>query len=71
MLKRFLAHSSAIDNVETIKMTEVVIASAAEAPIGAFSGGLGGLVAHDLGEVAIEGFLERAGWASLRKSRAA
>ena len=52
-------------------MTEVVVASAAEAPIGAFSGGLGGLVAHDLGEVAIEGFLERAGWASLRKSRAA
>ena len=71
MLKRFLGHSAAIDNVEKIKMTEVVIASAARTPVGAFSGGLSGLAAHDLGEVAIKGVLERAGWARSRKSRAA
>jgi len=42
-------------------MTEVVIASAARTPVGAFSGGLSGLPAHELGEVAIKGALERAG----------
>jgi len=61
VLKRFLGHSAAIDNVEKIKMTEVVIASAARTPVGAFSGGLSGLAAHELGEVAIKGALERAG----------
>jgi acetyl-CoA C-acetyltransferase len=56
-----LGHPAAIDNVEKIKMTEVVIASAARTPVGAFSGGLSGLAAHELGEFAIKGALERAG----------
>jgi len=42
-------------------MTEVVIAGAARTAVGAFSGGLSSLPAHDLGEVAIRGALERAG----------
>jgi len=42
-------------------MTEVVIASAARTPVGAFNGGLSSLPAHSLGEVAIKGALERAG----------
>ncbi len=41
-------------------MTEVVIASAARTPIGAFNGGLSGLAAHDLGTVAITEALARA-----------
>ncbi len=42
-------------------MTEVVIASAARTPIGAFNGGLSSVPAHYLGEVAIRAALERAG----------
>ena len=42
-------------------MTEVMIASSARTPVGTLSGGLSGLAAHDLGEVAIKGVLERAG----------
>ncbi|MDD9878620.1 MAG: acetyl-CoA C-acyltransferase, partial [Magnetovibrio sp.] len=42
-------------------MTEVVIAGAARTPVGAFSGGLSSLPAHELGEVAISAALERAG----------
>ena len=42
-------------------MTEVVIAGAARTPVGAFSGGLSGVPAHELGEVAISAALERAG----------
>ena len=61
MLKRSLTHSAAIDNVETIKMTEVVIASVARTPVDAFSSGLSSLAAHDLDEVAIKGVLEWAG----------
>src|SRR5260370_16660707 len=34
-------------------MTDIVIASAARTPVGAFNGGLAGLAAHQLGEVAI------------------
>ncbi len=41
-------------------MTEVVIASAARTPIGAFSGALSSVPAHYLGEIAIRGALERA-----------
>jgi len=41
-------------------MTEIVIASAARTPVGAFSGGLSSVPAHYLGEVAIKGALERA-----------
>src|ERR1700732_4940966 len=41
-------------------MTEIVIASAARTPVGAFNGGLAGLPAHKLGEVAIGEALRRA-----------
>ena len=42
-------------------MTEVVIASAARTPVGAFLGGLSGVSASHLGSVAIRGALSRAG----------
>ncbi|WP_206934483.1 acetyl-CoA C-acetyltransferase [Roseococcus thiosulfatophilus] len=42
-------------------MTGIVIASAARTPVGAFNGTLAGLAAHDLGKVAIEAALSRAG----------
>jgi len=42
-------------------MTDVVIASAARTPIGAFNGALSGVPAHFLGEVAIREALKRAG----------
>jgi acetyl-CoA C-acetyltransferase len=42
-------------------MTEVVIASAARTPVGAFNGALSGVSAHHLGEVAIREALKRAG----------
>ena len=42
-------------------MTEIVIASAARTPVGAFNGALAPLPAHELGKVAITGALERAG----------
>ena len=42
-------------------MTDIVIASAARTPIGAFNGGLSSVPAHYLGEVAILAALERAG----------
>jgi acetyl-CoA C-acetyltransferase len=41
-------------------MTDVVIASAARTPIGAFNGALASLPAHQLGQVAIKAALERA-----------
>ncbi len=41
-------------------MTDIVIASAARTPIGAFNGGLASLPAHKLGEVAIAEVLRRA-----------
>src|SRR5712672_3952521 len=41
-------------------MTDVVIASAARTPVGAFNGGLSTLPAHKLGEVAISEVLRRA-----------
>jgi len=41
-------------------MTDIVIASAARTPVGAFNGGLAGLAAHELGEVAIKEALRRA-----------
>src|SRR6267378_200915 len=41
-------------------MTEIVIASAARTPVGAFNGGLSSLPAHKLGEVAIVEALRRA-----------
>ncbi len=41
-------------------MTDVVIAGAARTPVGAFSGGLSTLPAHELGIVAIKAALERA-----------
>ena len=42
-------------------MTEVVIASAARTPVGAFNGSLSSVSAHYLGEVAIREALKRAG----------
>ena len=42
-------------------MTEVVIASAARTPVGAFSGGLSSVPASYLGSVAITEVLKRAG----------
>ncbi len=42
-------------------MSDVVIASAARTPIGAFNGSLGSVAASSLGEVAIRAALERAG----------
>ena len=39
----------------------VVIASAARTPVGSFNGALASLPAHELGKVAIEAALERAG----------
>jgi acetyl-CoA C-acetyltransferase len=41
-------------------MTDIVIASAARTPVGAFNGGLSSLPAHKLGEVAIVEALRRA-----------
>ncbi|WP_144299824.1 acetyl-CoA C-acetyltransferase [Elioraea rosea] len=41
-------------------MTDVVIASAARTPVGAFNGAFAGLPAHTLGAAAIKGALERA-----------
>src|SRR6202165_5086555 len=41
-------------------MTDIVIASAARTPVGAFNGGLASLPAHKLGEVAISEALRRA-----------
>jgi acetyl-CoA C-acetyltransferase len=42
-------------------MTDIVIASAARTPVGAFNGGLASLPAHKLGEIAIAEALRRAG----------
>ncbi|WP_419899699.1 acetyl-CoA C-acetyltransferase [Roseomonas sp. USHLN139] len=42
-------------------MTDIVIASAARTPVGAFNGAFGSLAAHDLGSIAIKAALERAG----------
>src|SRR5579859_4094150 len=41
-------------------MTDIVIASAARTPVGAFNGGLASLAAHKLGEVAIKESMRRA-----------
>src|ERR1700757_4388474 len=41
-------------------MTDIVIASAARTPVGAFNGGLASLPAHKLGEIAISEALRRA-----------
>src|ERR1700748_1148194 len=41
-----------------IKMSDIVIASAARTPIGSFNGVFAGLSAHELGKVAIEAALQ-------------
>ena len=46
---------------QEITITEIVIASAARTPVGSFGGGFSSLPAHELGRVAIEGALTRAG----------
>ncbi|SLN26025.1 acetyl-CoA C-acetyltransferase [Oceanibacterium hippocampi] len=48
--------------------TEIVIASAARTPVGAFNGAMSGLPAHQLGQVAINAVLERAGVAAAEVS---
>ncbi len=45
-------------------MTEVVIVSAARTPVGSFNGALSGLPAHELGRIAIEAAIARAGIAA-------
>ena len=42
-------------------MTDVVIVSAARTPVGSFNGALASLAAHDLGRIAIEAAITRAG----------
>ncbi len=42
-------------------MSDIVIAGAARTPVGSFAGGLSSLPAHQLGKIAIEAALERAG----------
>lgn len=42
-------------------MTDIVIASAARTPVGAFNGAFATLPAHELGAVAVKGALDRAG----------
>jgi acetyl-CoA C-acetyltransferase len=46
---------------KAITMTEIVIASAARTPVGAFNGAFASLPAHMLGQVAIQAALTRAG----------
>lgn len=45
-------------------MTDVVIVSAVRTPVGSFNGALASLPAHDLGKVAIQAAIERAGIAA-------
>ncbi|RIJ42255.1 acetyl-CoA C-acetyltransferase, partial [Maribellus luteus] len=42
-------------------MTDIVIVSAARTPVGSFNGALSALPAHELGRVAIQAAVERAG----------
>src|SRR5688500_10301518 len=42
-------------------MSDIVIVSAARTPVGSFNGALSGLPAHELGKVAIQAAVERAG----------
>jgi acetyl-CoA C-acetyltransferase len=42
-------------------MTDVVIVSAARTPVGSFNGALSGLPAHELGKIAIQAAIQRAG----------
>ena len=42
-------------------MSDVVIVSAARTPVGSFNGALSSLAAHDLGKIAIQAAVERAG----------
>ena len=45
-------------------MSDIVIVSAARTPVGSFNGALAGLPAHELGKVAIQAAVERAGVAA-------
>ncbi len=42
-------------------MTEIVIAAAARTPVGSFNGAFGALPAHELGKIAVQGAMTRAG----------
>jgi acetyl-CoA C-acetyltransferase len=58
-IRASFAPMGAIERGESL-MTDIVIASAARTPVGAFNGGLASLPAHKLGEVAIAEALRRA-----------
>ena len=45
-------------------MTDIVIVSAARTPVGSFNGALSSLPAHELGKIAIQAAVERAGIAA-------
>src|SRR3954468_9426388 len=45
-------------------MSDIVIVSAARTPVGSFNGALSGLPAHELGKIAIQAAVERAGIAA-------
>ena len=45
-------------------MTDIVIVSAARTPVGSFNGALASLPAHELGRIAIQAAVERAGIAA-------
>src|SRR5947209_17771488 len=47
-----------------IAMTDIVIVSAARTPVGSFNGALASLPAHELGKIAIQAAVERAGIAA-------
>ena len=50
-------------------MTDIVIVSAARTPVGSFNGALASLQAHELGRVAIQAAVERAGVLFLESPR--
>ena len=54
---------------EPITMSDIVIVSAARTPVGSFNGALASLPAHDLGKIAIQAAIERAGIAAGRRRR--
>src|SRR6266481_3928535 len=45
----------------TCAMSDIVIVSAARTPVGSFNGALSSLPAHELGKIAIQAAIERAG----------
>src|SRR5690606_10498821 len=52
---------SAENSLKESQMTDIVIVSAARTPVGSFNGSLASLASHELGKVAIQAAVERAG----------